>query len=150
MTAARPANAPRKFVKMHGLGNDFVVIDARRQPFPLSDEEARAIADRHTGVGCDQLIIMEQPNGGRAADVVVRIRNADGGEVEACGNASRCVADIVMRETGRDRIVIETVAGLLDAARASGERVSVDMGIARTDWRDIPLAEAQDTLKLKL
>src|SRR3954466_14310884 len=150
MTAASPANAPRKFVKMHGLGNDFVVIDARRLPFPLSDEQARAIADRHTGIGCDQLIIMEQPNGGRVADVVMRIRNADGGEVEACGNATRCVADLVMRETGRDHIVIETVAGLLDAERATGGRVAVDMGVARLDWRDIPLSEAQDTTKLNL
>jgi diaminopimelate epimerase len=80
----------------------------------------------------------------------MRIRNADGGEVEACGNASRCVADLVMRETGRDNIVIETVAGLLDAQRASGGRIAVDMGVARLDWRDIPLAEPQDTARLAL
>jgi diaminopimelate epimerase len=151
MTVAKPHNsASRPFVKMHGLGNDFVVIDARAQEFALDDAQARAIADRHTGVGCDQLIIMERPNGERLADVVMRIRNADGGEVAACGNASRCVADIVMRETGRDHVVIETAAGLLDAERASGGRVAVDMGPARLDWRDIPLSEPQDTTHLKL
>jgi diaminopimelate epimerase len=152
MTDAAPLSAKRRtFVKMHGLGNDFVVIDARQQPFAVDDARARAIADRHTGVGCDQLIVMEKPASGTAvADVVMRIRNADGGEVEACGNASRCVADLVMRETGRDSIVIETGAGLLDAERASGGRIAVDMGKARLDWREIPLAEPQDTARLDL
>ncbi len=149
--AAAKDDNRRPFIKMHGLGNDFVVIDAREQPLTLDDARARAIADRHTGVGCDQLIIMERPPHGKGiADVVMRIRNADGGEVAACGNASRCVADLVMRETGRDHIVIETAAGLLDAERASGGRVTVDMGEARLDWRDIPLAEPQDTARLDL
>ena len=157
MTASpsKPASGEREsgrpFVKMHGLGNDFVVIDARERPLALDDATARAIADRHTGVGCDQLIVMERPQHGKGiADVVMRIRNADGGEVAACGNASRCVADLVMRETGRDHIVIETAAGLLDAERASGGRVAVDMGEARLDWRDIPLSEPQDTGRLNL
>jgi diaminopimelate epimerase len=151
MTVAKPQNpASRPFVKMHGLGNDFVVVDARARDFALNDDQARAIADRHTGVGCDQLIIMERPNGERMADVVMRIRNADGGEVAACGNATRCVADIVMRETGRDHVIIQTAAGLLDAERASGGRVAVDMGPAKLDWRDIPLTEPQDTTHLKL
>jgi diaminopimelate epimerase len=150
--SAKPASpGGRKFVKMHGLGNDFVVIDAREQPLDLDDAAARKIADRHTGVGCDQLIVMEQPQNGKGlADVVMRIRNADGGEVAACGNASRCVADLVMRETGRDNIVIETAAGLLDAQRASGGRIAVDMGAAKLDWRDIPLGEPQDTGRLNL
>jgi diaminopimelate epimerase len=142
--------AGRRFVKMHGLGNDFVVVDARLQPFPVDEARARAIADRHTGIGCDQLIVMEVPSpsgtGGRtAADVVMRIRNADGGEVAACGNASRCVAELVMRETGRDHVIIETGAGLLDAERAEGGRIAVDMGEAKLDWRDIPLAKPMDT-----
>jgi diaminopimelate epimerase len=138
-------------VKMHGLGNDFVVIDARERPFPIDEARARAIADRHTGIGCDQLIVIERPaNGKGMVDVVMRIRNADGGEVDACGNASRCVADLLMRETGRDSIVIETGAGLLDAERANGGRITVDMGPARLDWRDIPLAEPQDTGHLDL
>lgn len=159
MSAAIPAAKPlpgRRFVKMHGLGNDFVVVDARERPFPLDAAKARAIADRRTGVGCDQLLILEKPSGKSGlANVVMRIRNADGGEVEACGNGARCVADYVMRETGRNHIVIETLVGLLDAERATSmrdgtPRVTVDMGPARLDWRDIPLAEAQDTGKLAL
>mgnify|MGYP006278544321 CR=1 FL=1 len=146
----RPA-ALRPFTKMHGLGNDFVVIDARERPFRLDEAKARAIADRRTGVGCDQLLILERPAGARGlADVFMRIRNNDGGEVSACGNGARCVADYVMRETGRDAIVIETAAGMLDASLAAsgprGERrITVDMGPAKLDWREIPLAEAQDT-----
>ena len=105
---------PRPFIKMHGLGNDFVVVDARMEPFVLDDDAARAVADRRAGVGCDQLIVMEPPTNG-AADVFMRIRNADGGEVEACGNATRCVAALIMEETGRERCTVETQAGLLHA-----------------------------------
>jgi diaminopimelate epimerase len=137
------------FIKMHGLGNDFVVLDARPRALALDTAAARAISDRHTGVGCDQLIVIEPPQNA-AADVFMRIRNADGGEVDACGNATRCIADLVMRETGRDRVTIETAAGLLDARAAGERRVSVDMGPARQDWRDIPLAHQCDTLHLPL
>jgi diaminopimelate epimerase len=137
------------FIKMHGLGNDFVVLDARAGT-PAPDARAsRAIADRHTGVGCDQLIVVEPARDPRA-DVFMRIRNADGGEVEACGNASRCIADLVMRETGRDRVTIETGAGLLEAHAAGLQRVAVDMGAARLGWREIPLAEECDTLHVPL
>ena len=123
---------PRPFIKMHGLGNDFVVVDARREPFELDEAAARAVADRRAGVGCDQLIVMEPPSNG-AADVFMRIRNADGGEVEACGNATRCVASLIMVETGRERCTVETQAGLLHAVGlAAGEvatgLISVDMG----------------------
>lgn len=135
------------FVKMHGLGNDFVVLDTRARPIPLDSEHARAIADRKTGIGCDQLITLE-PAHDRQADAFMRIRNADGGEVEACGNAARCIATLLMRETGRDRVVIETVMGLLGAERRADGLVAVDMGPARLDWRDIPLARAMDTLHL--
>ncbi len=137
------------FVKMHGLGNDFVVIDARGDGFPLDEARAHAIADRKTGIGCDQLIVVERPRN-RGADVFMRIHNADGGEVEACGNATRCIATLVMAETGGDRVVVETAAGLLEARPAGGGRISVDMGEARLDWRDIPLAAAQDTLHVDL
>jgi diaminopimelate epimerase len=137
------------FVKMHGLGNDFVVIDARRAAFPLDEARAHAIADRKTGIGCDQLIVMEAPQQ-LGADIFMRIHNADGGEVEACGNATRCVAALVMGETGGDRVAIETGAGLLVARPAEGGRISVDMGMARLDWREIPLARAQDTLHVDL
>jgi diaminopimelate epimerase len=133
------------FIKMHGLGNDFVVLDARTKPLTFGDGVARALGDRRTGIGYDQLLVME-PAKSPAADVFMRIRNAEGGEVEACGNGTRCVAARVMAETGKDRVVIETVVGLLEARRADGDRVSVDMGPARTEWQEIPLAEAQDTL----
>jgi diaminopimelate epimerase len=137
------------FIKMHGLGNDFVVIDARDQGFAPEPETARRIADRHTGVGCDQLIILE-PARAKLADAFMRIVNADGGEVEACGNATRCVADLIMREKKVGHVIIETGAGLLDAEAAAAGQVSVDMGPVKLDWRDIPLAKPVDTLHLGL
>jgi diaminopimelate epimerase len=139
--------ASTPFLKMHGLGNDFVVLDARAAPLALGAGLARAIADRRTGIGCDQLLVIEKPQS-PGADVFMRIRNAEGGEVEACGNGTRCVAARVMDELGRERVVVETVAGLLEARRAPGGRITVDMGEARTGWRDIPLAREADTLHL--
>jgi len=149
----------RAFTKMHGLGNDFVVVDARTVPFTLDDATARRIADRRTGVGCDQLIVLEPATDARA-DVFMRIRNADGGEVKACGNATRCVAARVLdeaRAAGRpgDKVVVETAAGLLPAwdagiDAAGTRRIAVDMGQARTDWADIPLSKALDTTHLPL
>jgi diaminopimelate epimerase len=139
----------RPFIKMHGLGNDFVVIDARAQPLVLSDAQARAIADRKTGVGCDQFIVIEPPKNG-STDAAMHIRNADGGEVEACGNASRCVAQLLMREKGKDRVAIDTAAGVIVAENAGGGLVAIDFGPARLDWRQIPLARAMDTLHLDL
>ena len=138
-----------EFIKMHGLGNDVVVIDGRVRPVVLGPAATRAIADRRTGVGCDQLIVIEPPRNGRA-DASLRILNADGGEVEACGNGTRCVALLLMREKRTDRVAVETVAGLLQAADAGGGLVAVDMGPARLDWRDIPLAGPADTLRLDL
>ncbi len=135
---------------MHGLGNDFVVIDARERPLKLSATQARLIADRRLGVGCDQLLIIEKPNNPKLADAFMRILNPDASEAGACGNGTRCVADLLMREGGRDHLVIETIAGLLDAERASGNRVTVDMGPARLDWREIPIKEACDTLHIPL
>ncbi|MBL6927747.1 MAG: diaminopimelate epimerase [Rhodospirillales bacterium] len=140
---------PLPFVKMHGLGNDFVVFDARRRAPDLSADQVRAIANRHTGVGCDQLIIMEPPRDD-AADVFMLIRNADGSEVEACGNATRCVASLVMKERGAAAVVIETVVGLLHATAGEGDLITVDMGPVRLDWRDIPLAKAMDTLHMEI
>jgi diaminopimelate epimerase len=134
------------FVKMHGLGNDFVVIDGRVRPIHVSEAAAQAIGDRHTGVGFDQLIVLEPPQSD-AADVFMRILNSDGSEAGACGNATRCVVSKVLGETGRDRIVVETISGLLPANRAGGE-ITVDMGPARLDWQSVPLAQAMDTLKV--
>jgi diaminopimelate epimerase len=129
-----------RFSKMHGLGNDFVVIDARETPLAMTESRARAIADRHAGIGCDQLILIGPVEDG--ADVSMRIFNADGSEVEACGNATRCVPLFV----GRD-VLIRTKAGLLDAKTVAGG-ASVDMGAPRFDWDAIPLAYAMDTLTM--
>ncbi len=139
----------RAFIKMHGLGNDFVVVDARAVPFVLDDGAARALADRREGVGCDQIVVLEPPRNGRA-DVFFRFWNSDGGEVDACGNGTRCAASLVMAESGRDAIAIETEAGLLGAEAAGSGRVTVDMGAARLDWDQIPVAREQDTLHLEL
>ena len=138
-----------QFLKMHGLGNDFVVLDTRETGVILAPEQVRAIANRRTGVGCDQFIIIE-PVRDSHADAFMRILNADGSEVEACGNATRCIADLIMEQTGRDHTVIETVAGLLDAFPTKDGRISVDMGPVRLDWREIPLTEAVDTGSLLL
>lgn len=136
-----------EFVKMHGLGNDFVVLDIRRSGLILTADAVRAIADRRRGVGCDQLIVVEPPRGDSSA-AWMTIYNPDGSESGACGNATRCVAWLLMGETGTDRAVIETRAGLLKAEARGDQMVAVDMGPARLDWRDIPLAEARDTLHL--
>ena len=138
----------QKFIKMHGLGNDFVVLDARDQAIGLNAEHVCALADRNTGVGCDQVIIIE-PAHNKAADAFMWIYNADGGEVMACGNASRCVASLLMNETGKTSLTLETGAGLLEAQSAAGENITVDMGPANLDWQDIPLAEEADTLHLR-
>ena len=135
------------FIKMNGLGNDFVIFDARRTSIEIAAEQARAIADRHGGVGCDQVIVIEPP-ASASADAFMRIFNADGGEVGACGNATRCVAAILMEEKDAGEAVIETAAGLLAASSAGGGTVTVDMGRAELDWPDIPLAREADTLHL--
>lgn len=137
------------FLKMHGLGNDFVVFDARKRPLALTHRQIAAIANRRTGVGCDQLIVIG-PSRGNSADAWMSIFNADGTEVAACGNATRCVAWVLMAESGQPSVVIETKAGLLDAEIRDGGLVAVDMGPARLDWREIPLAKAVDTLHLGL
>ncbi|MEO6376949.1 MAG: diaminopimelate epimerase, partial [Caulobacteraceae bacterium] len=141
----------RPFLKMNGLGNDFVVVDARSgdagAPFAPDAAAVRALSNREHGVGFDQLIAIEPS---RRGDAFMRIWNADGGEVDACGNAARCVSWLVMEAKGGDRTVIETKAGLLDATRAGPLSITVDMGAPRLDWRDIPLAEDMDTRNIEL
>jgi diaminopimelate epimerase len=137
------------FIKMHGLGNDVVILDARTAPLPLDADTARWIADRRRGVGCDQVVVIEPPANGRA-DVFLRFYNADGGEAQACGNGTRCVASLLMGDAGTTQIILETVAGLLAGSRGSDGRVSVDMGPAKTGWQEIPLARAGDTLHVDL
>ena len=138
------------FLKMHGAGNDFVVFDERPAPLGLTQARAAAIAHRRTGVGCDQFIVIEPPPPGSIADAFMRIRNPDGSEAGACGNATRCVVALLAAETDRTEITIQTIAGLLPSRLLPDGRVTVDMGPARLDWTDIPLARACDTLHLPL
>ncbi len=138
---------PTAFVKMHGAGNDFAVLDARPRPLAFSPARLRALADRHTGIGWDQLIVLEQAT--NSADVVMRIYNPDGSEAGACGNATRCVASLLYDETGRQCVVIETAAGLLQATR-SADGIEVDMGPPGLSWQEIPLTTPTDTLHLPL
>ena len=138
----------RAFIKMNGLGNDFIIVETRGDtPFRPTPEAVRALSDRRTGVGCDQLIAIEpSPNG----DAFMRIWNAQGEEVSACGNATRCVGWLVMQATGRAEALVETRAGLLGVTDAGDKRVTVDMGRPGLDWRDIPLAEEMDTRGIEL
>ena len=136
------------FRKMNGLGNDFVVFDARRSDVPLDRVTVRAISDRDTGLGCDQLIRMEKTDD---ADVFMRIWNCAGDEVEACGNATRCIGHLLLEETGKPEISVMTNAGTLLCRRAANGDVTVDMGAPRLGWQDIPLAEEfSDTRKIEL
>lgn len=137
--------APLPFIKMHGLGNDFVVLDARIHPLPLSRENVRQLGNRRSGVGFDQLITIERSP---KADAFMRIHNADGGEVESCGNAARCIGALLMRELGRDAVSIDTLGGWLNAKGAAQGLVTVDMGQPRFGWQEIPLSRAMDTLAL--
>jgi diaminopimelate epimerase len=147
--AAYPLRMAR-FLKMHGCGNDFVVFDERAGALGLTARRAAAIADRRTGVGCDQFIAIEPAPEGSNADAFMRIRNPDGAEAGACGNATRCVVDLLARETGRRIQIIRTVAGNLSSEALPDGRVCVDMGPARLDWPDVPLARPMDTLHLDL
>jgi diaminopimelate epimerase len=131
------------FLKMHGLGNDFVVFDARRERIALDVASAKALADRRFGVGCDQVIVIGEGKSG--FDAAMRIYNADGGEVESCGNAARCVARLLMEEKDRDRVTIDTPGGELFCADAGAGSVTVDIGAPHLDWKDIPLERAMDT-----
>jgi len=130
------------FRKMNGLGNDFVVLDHRKAQgagkFKITEDFARAVADRETGIGCDQLIVMTPS---QTADTCMRIWNNAGGEVESCGNASRCIADILFEETGKDTVTIDTTGGFLSCTKAENGMITVDMGTPRFDWQDIPLTE---------
>ena len=135
------------FLKMHGAGNDFVVLDLRHGAVRVDAALARALADRHRGVGCDQVISLEPSQRG---DVFMRIHNPDGTEAQACGNGTRCVASLMFAENGRDKTLIETRAGLLEGRLGENGLVQIDMGLAYLDWRDIPLAGQMDSLQLDL
>jgi diaminopimelate epimerase len=137
-----------RYFKMNGLGNDFVVLDARPRALALGPDAVRAIADRKEGIGCDQLIALEPS---READVFMRIWNADGGEVGACGNAARCVAALVAGERNAAEVSIETASGVLGATVNNDNSVTIDMGAPRFAWDQIPLAEPfHDTRRIEL
>jgi len=139
---------PLRFLKMNGLGNDFVIFDGRARQLVLGGETARRVADRDAGIGCDQVIVVENSD---SADVFMRIFNSDGSEVDACGNAARCVAAIVAQETGRAGVTIETNAVILGAALNPDQSVTIDMGIPLFDWESIPLSEKfHDTRMIEL
>jgi diaminopimelate epimerase len=132
-----------RYFKMNGCGNDFVILDARaRGALALSQTQAQAIADRKSGVGCDQVIALERSIRG---DAYMRIWNADGGETDACGNAARCVAWLLMEEGGAASRRIETPAGMLYAERAGDRVITIDMGSPLLRWEEIPLARAMAT-----
>ena len=136
------------FRKMNGLGNDFVVLDARARPIAVTESSAKAISDRKTGIGCDQLIVLE-----KSADFDVRMRiwNAEGGEVQSCGNASRCIADLLFNETAKNTATISTKGGLLMASKAGDKMVTIDQGVPKFGWKDIPLSEPfADTRHIEL
>jgi len=135
----------REFIKMHGLGNDFVIVDAQSRPVSVNAHAIAQLSDRHTGIGFDQLITIDAPADSES-DVRVRIFNADGSEVAACGNAMRCVARLLL-SAEKTQLRIRSDAGMLEAWRSADNATSfsVDMGPARTDWNDIPLARDCDT-----
>lgn len=134
------------FVKMHGLGNDFVVVDARMQDVSITPALARGIGHRHFGVGFDQLAVIE--NG--AADAHLVFYNSDGSTSAACGNATRCIARMLMDETGKTQLTLTTERGTLFAQDAGDGLTSVNMGLPQLEWHEIPLAEEMDTLELPI
>ena len=135
------------FMKMHGLGNDFVVIDSRRGGHVVSPALARAVGDRHRGVGFDQLAVIEQDE---TADARLTFYNADGSIAGACGNATRCIARHLMDETGKAQLVLRTERGALSCSDAGDGLTSVNMGAPFLEWQDIPLAQEVDTLHLPI
>lgn len=138
----------RKFLKMHGLGNDFVIFDGRDDGFSLPSQEIQRIGDRRRGIGFDQMIIL-YPAKSKTSDVFMKIYNNDGSEVSACGNATRCVADRLLQKLTKDQIVIETKAAQLKCRR-DGDKIAVDMGKALLEWQKIPLSHEADTLSLPI
>ena len=136
------------FMKMHGLGNDFVVFDARDTAINLTPDRVKAIADRHFGVGCDTVVVIRP--GGAQADASVQFHNADGSESESCFNATRCVARFLMDERGLARVKLTTKGGMLACSDAGKGLVMVDMGPPRLDWQQVPVASQVDTMNFPL
>ncbi|MEM7569412.1 MAG: diaminopimelate epimerase [Pseudomonadota bacterium] len=146
----RAAAGPRtaSFVKMHGLGNDFVIFDARQQAVDLSPAQVKVLSNRHVGIGCDQLMIIEPPRFG--GDVYLRYFNASGEEVGACGNGTRCVGGLLFAEGPREHVIIETSAGPLLVNPGDDSTLTVDMGEPGLGWEDIPISQPHDTVALPI
>lgn len=144
------ANTSLPFMKMHGLGNDFVVLDARARAFELTKTQITAIADRHMGVGFDQLAVITDGIPDGPQDAHLTFYNADGSTSAACGNATRCIARHLMDETGQNALTLTTDRGVLQARDAGDGLTSVNMGQPQLDWQDIPLSHAMDTLALPI
>lgn len=146
-----PALLPsgRPFLKMHGLGNDFVVVDGRTEPFRPTYEQIRWICDRHIGVGGDQLLVIEPPSAA-GAGARMRIYNVDGAEAETCLNATRCVAWLLLHQSGADRLRLETLGGLIETGRFGERDIALRLPAPRWDWRSIPLTSEADTLALDI
>ncbi len=136
---------PLPFMKMHGLGNDFVVVDQRIVDAAVDADIARAIGDRHRGVGFDQLAVISE-----GADLHLTFYNSDGSTSGACGNATRCIARYEMDRTGRDALTITTERGTLQAVDAGAGKTSVNMGQPQLNWDEVPLASNMDTLELPI
>ncbi len=143
----------RPFLKMQGLHNHFVIVDARQKPYTPTKEEITHICDEKTGIGADELLIIQPPTEKGAQEgacAFMRIINVDGNDAQACGNATRCFGWLMLEETGQDKVILETVVGSLVCERKGDKLVSVEMGKVSTDWRKIPLSEEQDTLSLNI
>jgi diaminopimelate epimerase len=135
------------FLKMHGTGNDFVLLDARTRDVSLTSEDVKRLADRHFGIGCDQLLVLKKSD---KAEAFMQIFNADGSQISTCGNATRCVADFLMNESGKGEATLETGAGIRSGKRLDNGDVEVNMGAPKFGWQEIPLAESRNTLHLGL
>lgn len=133
------------FLKMHGTGNDFVLLDGRKTPLTLTAETVKRLADRHFGIGCDQLVLLQAS---ATAEALMVIYNSDGSEIATCGNATRCVADFLMNEGGKTQAAIETKAGVRTGWRSEDGGVTVNMGSPKLDWKNIPLSESRNPLHL--
>jgi len=142
--------AGRFFIKMHGLKNHFVITDGRNEDYRPAREEIIRLCDVQTGIGGDQLLIIQPPGDNTKAAAFLRILNVDGREVEACGNATRCVAWLLMEEAGSDEVVLQTLAGLIECHKSGDHGVSCAMGKPSMAWQEVPLSEEQDTRHITL
>jgi len=137
-----------EFIKMHGLGNDFVIIDKRKHKIPITENLIKKLSDRRSGAGCDQLITINKPQGNE--DSIIEIFNPSGDRAEACGNGTRCVAKLLFMENNKDSLKILSDAGTLKATREDDINISVNMGKISNEWSKIPLQKKMDTLNIPI